>query len=168
MIASPVSGLYILKNGGKCGIIYDVGQTDKSKFVEINIRISFIKRGADHLMLEIDIRKVINIEDGKLFYHDFNDTVSAIDLNAIADHHQKKTVRLQNSKYRSVGEREYPYYYLDSPNGITLYLEIPKKNWFKRFITRALGWNFNVAEQDLWYSIQVMLNENGYTTLDLS
>ena len=34
MIASPVSGLYILKNGGKCGIIYDVGQTDKSEFVK--------------------------------------------------------------------------------------------------------------------------------------
>jgi len=33
VIASPVSGLYILKNGGKCGIIYDVGQTDKSEFV---------------------------------------------------------------------------------------------------------------------------------------
>ena len=92
------------------------------------------------MMLEIDIRKVINIEDGKLFYHDFSNAVLAIDLNAIADHHQKKTGRIQNGKYRYVGEREYPYYYLDSPNGITLYLEIPKKNWFKRFITRVLGW----------------------------
>lgn len=31
-------------------------------------------------MLEIDIRRVINIEDDKLFYRNMNDEVSSIDL----------------------------------------------------------------------------------------
>ena len=33
MIISPIFGLYILKFEGICGIIYDVGQTDKSEFI---------------------------------------------------------------------------------------------------------------------------------------
>ena len=134
----------------------------------LQIGIAFIRNEADHFMLEIDIRRVINIEDDKLFYRSMNDEVSSIDLKAIAEQHKKEIGYSGHFEYQSVGEREYPYYHLYSPEGIKLYLEIPKKSWLKRLISKVFGWNFNVAEQKLWYSIQVMLNENGYTTLDLS
>lgn len=119
-------------------------------------------------MLEIDIRKVINIEDDKLFYTDVNGSVSSVDLSAIAEYHRKQTGYSGNFQYQSVGEREYPYYYLYDPDGIKFYIEVPKTNRIKRIIAKLLGWNFDSAERERWYSIQVMLNENGYTSLDLS
>lgn len=119
-------------------------------------------------MLEIDIRSIIRIEEDKLFYRNMNGEAAFIDLKAIAEYHKKETGYSGLSEYQSVGEREYPYYYLYSPEGIKLYLDISREGRFKRFMTKVFGWNYHVAEQNLWYSVQVMLNENGYTTLDLS
>ena len=119
-------------------------------------------------MIEIDIRKITEINENKLLYHDDNGNVSFVDLELCAEFHEKETGRNPNFSYRSVGEREYPYYDLYSPEGIRLYLKTKKLNPLQRLISSTLGWSFNSKEFDLWYSIQKSLNENGWTTLDLS
>ena len=73
---------------------------------------------------------------------------------------------------RSVGERLFArpiaYYDLYSQEGIRLYLELPPLNGIQRFLSRTLGWHFDSKDFELFYSVQKGLNENGWTTRDLS
>lgn len=119
-------------------------------------------------MIEIDIRKIIEIKGSQLSYYDENHKPAFVDLNACAEYHEKTVGRNPDFPCRSVGEREFPYYDFYSPDGIRLYLTVPKLNAFQRFLSRRLGWDFHSNEFKLWYSVQKSLNQNGWTTLDLS
>ena len=123
-------------------------------------------------MIEIDIRDITDIKGSQLFYRNDNGSILFIDLESCAKYHENRNGINTYNGTRSVGERLYvrpiATYDLYSPDGIRLYLEIPPLNFFKRLISRIIGWRFNAKEFDIFYSVQKKLNQNGWTTLDLS
>lgn len=123
-------------------------------------------------MLKINIRDIERIIGDKLYYRNTAGDVSFVDLRDCAEYHEKSVGTTEIGKVRCVGERMFAgptaYYDLYSQDGIRLYLDLPRLNFFKRFLSKVFGMNFDTKFFSQYYSIQKSLNANGWTTCDLS
>lgn len=123
-------------------------------------------------MKKIHISNITEIRNDRIYYRD-NDDVFFIELNSCANNFElaNSILNKQELKVRCVGERffgTYAYYELYTSDGHTqLYLEL-KNDTLKRVISKITGFNFNRKDFQQFYAVQKRLNENGWTTLDLS
>ena len=126
-------------------------------------------------MENIDIKNITDITHDKIFYREERGDIVFIELAPCANSYDavhKITSRAPGS-LRCVGERfwqgsgERAYYELYTIGHTRLYLDL-KQNKLKRIISKIFDFDFLSKKHQLFYSVQKRLNENGWTTLDLS
>jgi len=123
-------------------------------------------------MDKIHISDITEITKDRICFRDERGDTCFIELAPCANSYEAVHSVLNKSdlKLRCVGERsfgKYAYYELYTIGHTQIYMNL-RTNTLKRVISKIFGWNFHTKEFQAFYSIQKRLNENGWTTFDLT
>jgi len=119
----------------------------------------------------VHISDIVEITKDKIIFRDDRGDIDFIELEPCANSYDAvhKTTP-SDRKMRCVGIRffgDYAYYELYTIGHTHIFMNL-RKNLVKKAISKMFGINFHAKDFEKFYSIQKQLNENGWTTLDLT